>query len=234
MARSHYLSHEGIHLASLKVAGCHAEHKFGVNSSIGGSYEIISEMGGSSITYPTTAAVASINSASGNSGSVITVEGLDANMAEVTDTITLDGSGDGSTTQTFLRINRAFVSNDDTIGSDLNITIGGNTQIKIDSTHQESLQCTFTVPANKRAFLVQLNGGVDEKEKPVEMRVSAREAGGVFRTRDYVSFQTSLFQKGYDVPVMFGPETDIQLQAKSPDGTIGISGCFDIILVNGK
>lgn len=233
MARNHYLNHEGVAIANSQVAGCDHIHKFGFNDSVSTTYEIIWEVGGSSITYPTTAAVASINSASGNSGSIITVQGLDENFLEVSDTITLNATGDGSTTQTFMRINRAFVSNDDAISSDVTITVGGNTLAKIDADHQQTLQCVYTVPANKKAFLVQLNGGVSEKEKNVEMRFCAKEEFGVFRTRDYIAFQTTSFQKDYPIPLMFPPKTDIQLQAKSI-GDASISGSFDFILVNGK
>ena len=64
------------------------------------------------------------------------------------------------------------------------------------------------------------------------MRFCAREEFGVFRTRDYIAFQTTSFQKDYPIPLMF-PKTDIQLQAKSV-GDASISGSFDFILVNGK
>lgn len=231
MPRMQYLNHEGISIANSQVAGCDHIHKFGANQDVDTTYEIIWEVGGASVTYPTTAAVASINSASGNSGSEITIQGLDANFLEVSDTITLNASGDGSTTQTFLRINRAFTSNDTALSSDVTITVGGNTLAKIDSDHQQTLQCVYTVPANKKAFLTQLNGGVSEKEKNVEMRFYAQEEFGVFRTRDFIAFQTSTFQKNYPIPLMFKGKTDIQLQAKCVGNAI-ISGSFDLILVN--
>lgn len=232
MGRSQYLEHQGIQIANGNVVNTYHIHKFGANPDVDASYEIIWEVGGASITYPTTAAVASINSASGNSGSEITIQGLDENFLEVSDTITLNGSGDGSTTQTFLRINRAFTSNDNAISSDVTITVGGNTLAKIDADHQQTLQCVYTVPADKKAFLTQLNGGVSEKEKNVEMRFYAKEHNGpgVFRTRDFIAFQTSTFEKNYPVPLMFNSKTDIQLQAKCAGNAI-ISGSFDLILV---
>jgi len=210
--------------------GMRGIHKYGYNaSSNDGSYEIVWEQGGS-ITYPTTAAVASINSASSNSGVVITVEGLDANYALATDTITLDGSGDGSTTTTFTRINRAFVSGSTALSADADITIGGNVQAHVDSDHNQTLQCLYTVPAGHNAYLIDLGGGVEEKDKEATIRIYAREDGGVFRTRDLVSFQTNHFDKEYKIPLHFGPKTDIQIQAKVNGATTGVSASFDILL----
>lgn len=203
-------------------------HKYGFNADIDTTFEVVWEQGGT-LTLPTTAAVASINSASGNSGVVITVEGLDGDYNEITDTITLDGSGDGSTTETFLRVNRAFVSGATALSADADITIGANTVAHIDSDHQQTLQMIYTVPAGKNAYLVQMTGGVSEKEKNVEMRIRGKESGGVFRTRDYVAFQTSFFHKGYQIPVHFGEKCDILVDAKCV-GNASISASFDMIL----
>jgi len=205
-------------------------HKFGFNpSSSDGSFETIWEQGGA-VSYPSTAAVASINSASSNSGVVITVQGLDANFDEQTDTITLDGSGDGTTTETFIRVNRAFTSGSTALSADADITIDGTTVAHIDSDHNQTLQCIYTVPRNKVAYLTDIGGGVEEKDKDAQMRIFAREDGGVFRTRDLVSFQTNHFDKEYKVPVVFRGKADIQLQAKVEGATTGVSGSFDILL----
>lgn len=205
-------------------------HKYGYNAaSNDGAYEIVWEQGGA-ITYPTTAAVASINSASSNSGVVITVEGLDENYDEATDTITLDGSGDGSTTTTFIRINRAYVSGATGLSADADITVGGNTQAHIDSDHNQTLQCIYTVPAGHNAYLVDIGGGVEEKDKEATIRIYARESGGAFRTRDLVTFQSNHFDKEYQIPLHFGEKCDIQLQAKIEGATTGVSASFDMIL----
>jgi len=220
-----------LQLARGHVANHANKHRFGFNPDVDATYEIIWSKGGS-LTYPTTAAIASINSASGNSGSEITIQGLDANYLEVSDTITLDSNGDGSTTQTFLRINRAFVSNDDEISSDLDITVGGNVQARIPSDHQQTMQIIHTVPANKTAYLTQLNGGVSEKEKNVEMQIFVRRPGGVFRSLDFVAFQTSTFEKHYPIPLQIPEKSDIQLLAKCAGNSV-ISGNIDLIIIDG-
>lgn len=237
MAASRYFDNsqlaEGIRIANGQTKGVSHIHKFGFNADIDAAYEIIWEQGGA-LTYPTTAAVASINSASSNSGTEITVQGLDGNYDEVSDTITLDGSGDGSTTQTFLRINRAFISNNDELAADVTITVGANTLAKVSALHRQTLQCIYTVPDGKAAYLTQLNASVQEKDKQISMRFFVKEnhQDSVFRTRDFVTFQTTTFQKTFPVPLRFGPQSDIQLQAISPDTNTEVSGNFDLILVD--
>lgn len=203
-------------------------HKYGFNADIDTSYEIVWEKGGS-LTLPSSAGTASINSASGNSGCKITIQGLDENYNEITEELTLDSSGDATSTATFLRINRAFVSGSTDLSGDVNIAVGGNTIAFVGSDHQNTLQMIYTVPAGYTAYLVQLTGGVSEKEKNVEMRVRARETNGVYRTRDYIAFQTSFFHKGYEIPVALPEKTDIIVDAKCV-GNASISASFDIIL----
>jgi len=236
MSKSHYLGDgrigEGVHIARGGVFRTSHIHKFGYNTAVGNSYEDIWSQGGT-ITYPTSAATFTINSASGNSGSDIFVSGLDANYNQISETVTLDGSGDATSTKSFIRINRAFVSNDDTISGDVEIQIGGNTQAKIETTHQQTMQAIYCVPAGHTAFLNQLSSGVKEKEKDVELRLFCKENGngGVFRTRDYLTFQTSFTEKNYPVPLKFPEKTDIRLQALCSGATTTISGNFDLVLV---
>jgi len=203
-------------------------HKYGFNADIDTSYELVWEKGGA-VTLPTGAGTASINSASGNSGCKIMIEGLDENYAEVTEELTLDASGDATSTTLFLRINRAFNSGSTDLSGDVDIVVGGNTIAFVSSGHQNTLQMVYTVPAGKTAYLIQLTGGVSEKEKNVEMRVRGKAESGVYRTRDYIAFQTSFFHKGYQIPVKFTEKTDIQVDAKCV-GNASISASFDIIL----
>ena len=91
-------------------------HKFGYNPSVGSNYEDIWSRSGK-IVFETSAAVATIDSNLANSGCDIEIQGLDGNYNEVTETVTLDSSGDATTTQTFLRINRAFVSGNTAISN---------------------------------------------------------------------------------------------------------------------
>ena len=206
-------------------------HKYGYNADIDTTYETVWEKGGA-VSFPSSAAVVSITSATesaSNSGVLLIVVGLDNDYNQINDTISLDASGAGSTTKTFRRVNRAFVGSGTNMSADVDLEIGSDVVAKIDAGHQQTLQCIFTVPAGKTAYLVQLTGGVSEKEKQVEMRVLNTKSNGVYRTLDLVAYQTNFFKKSYQIPVKFNEKTDIEIQAKCV-GNASISASFDLIL----
>ena len=144
--------------------------KFGRNPAVSTAEETIANQGGiySYISTAGTAAVTSSNTGSDNNGTVL-IEGLDANYDIVSETATIGGS---ATTQTFQRINRATLITANTGTSNV-----GNISITVDSTtagyipinYGQTLQSVYTIPAKHRAYLVQIDGGTDEKEKPIHM-----------------------------------------------------------------
>ena len=89
--------------------------KFGYNADIATSQETLWSLGGS-YTWRTTAVAMKISSsdakdtAAGVGARTVTIQGLDANFAEVEETVTMAGqTASTATTQTFLRVHRAFV-----------------------------------------------------------------------------------------------------------------------------
>ena len=84
-----------------KVRGAFHVIKFGTNDDVDGSLETIWDAGGL-YTYLTTAAAVTVtstdtdDSASGTGARTITVEGLDANYNQVSETLTV-GGGAGTT-----------------------------------------------------------------------------------------------------------------------------------------
>lgn len=233
MAVNQYIDHDGINIASGKAVNHKHVHKFGYNTAVGSSYEDIWSRGGK-IAFETSAAVATIDSNLANSGCKITIQGLDGNYDEISETVTLDSNGDATTTQTFLRINRAFVSGDTETSNVVRVQINGSNQAQIDVAHQQTMQAIYTIPRGHNGYLVQLSLGVKEKEKDVEARLNVQEFGGVERTRDYLTFQTNFTEKHYPVPLKFPEKSDIKLQALVSGATTTISGTFDLILVKGR
>jgi len=208
-------------------------HKYGFNEGVGTSWETIWEQGGA-VTFVSTAAVVGIPSGSqdaSNDGVEITVEGLDEDYAEQSVTLTLDASGDATSTETFIRVNRAFVSGSTALAADVDIEIGSTTVAHIDADHQQTLQNIYTVPAGKKAYLRRVHCSTATKNKDVQVRVWARENGGVFRTRDTFGIFEGAYEKEYDVALVFGEKTDIQIQAISESSNTKVSAGFDLIVV---
>jgi len=208
-------------------------HKYGFNEGVGTSWETIWEQGGA-VTFVTTAAVVGIPSGSqsaSNDGVKITVEGLDENYNEQSEEITLDSSGDATSTNTFIRVNRAFVSGSTALAADVDIEIGTTTVAHVDADHQQTLQNIYTVPAGKTAYVKKVHCSTATKNKEVKIRIWAREDGGVFRTRDIFGIFQEAFEKDFDYSLSFGEKTDIQIQGLAESNNTKVSAGFDMVIV---
>ena len=97
-----------------------------------------------------------VTSASGgtDNGVKITVQGLDANYNEQSVEVTLAGAGTATTTETFIRVFRAFVSGSTAPAGTISITNGGTTYAYINGDNQ-TLMALWTVPAGYTGYITQ-------------------------------------------------------------------------------
>jgi hypothetical protein len=205
--------------------------KFGLNSSVGSSYETIWDAG-SPYAYPSSAVAMTVTSASGASdnGVEVTIIGLDGDYAEVEQTVTLGGLGVATTTQTFVRVFRAFVSNAQDATGVLDIDNGGTVYAQIQPDFQQTMMAVYTIPAGKTGYLV--SGNVSStKDKDITAKLMMREFGGVLRTKGLVLTPGTPFQRTWSIPQRIPEKTDVEIRAKA--GATGpVSAGFEIVLVN--
>ena len=208
--------------------------KFGFNPAVSTTEESIVSQGGSYTYISTTgtAVVTSSNTGADNGGTVL-IDGLDNDYNQVSETATIGGS---ATTQTFKRINRATL-----ITANTGTSNSGNISITVDSTtagympigYAQTLQSVYTVPAKHHAYLVQLDAGTDEKEKPIHMVIKTRDntvTNSAFQTKTYLVFENTRTEHKFDIPEVLTEKTDIELRAKSPEGEVEVSGGFELVL----
>lgn len=156
----------------------------------------------------------------------VTVQGLDANWAEVEETISVNGTTAKDLTQTFLRVNRAFIK---AVGSGevnaglitIQVTGGGDVQITIPALQGQSQVTNFSVADNKEVLLKSIDWSVNQ-------------AGGNAVVA-LLEGQCRLFNEGwrtffseigigsdsvrYDDAFIFPPKTDIKFLATKLNGT---------------
>lgn len=187
--------------------------------------------------WPTATSIASVTSSSGSdSGAVVRVSGLDTNYAEVEEDITIGGSA--GTTQ-FLRVHRAsLISTTHASGTNVgNITVVVNSKdvAYIAAGYGQTLQTLYTVPANKTAYIFQIDVGVDEKEKPVHARIRVRDntvTNAAWQTKSFIVMESNYVSHNQTVPIKVTQKSDIMLEGNSSAGAIEVSGGFDLVLVN--
>ena len=222
----------GLHVKRGYVQGHEHVHKFGFNTSVTTSATLIWN-GGSDYTYPTSAAQLGVVGTSTTDNSQITVQGLDADYNELTNIVTLNGTTTVTTSGSYLRAYRAFVSDDNEPAGDVTITRSGTNIAIISADEGQTLMATYTVPAGYTAYLYQLvfGGAAELANKYMTIRLRAREHGGIFRTQAKYTTATQTFEETMVFPLVFPEKTDIEITAQSSSQTQQASAMFDLLLI---
>jgi hypothetical protein len=210
--------------------------KFGFNPDVNGTEETIWDVGGI-YAYPSAAVTMTATTTAGtpsdDNGVKITIQGLDSDYNEVSQEITLAGSGTATTTQTFLRVFRAFVSGSQAPTANVNITNGGTTYARVTLNDNQTLMTVWTVPAGYTAYILKANigTGTSNINQYIIARLVSRELGRVFRTQAKVTIQSGEIAFDFEVPVAFPEKTDIEVRALSSGANNLIFADFEIIYI---
>jgi len=214
--------------------------KFGFNPDVNGAEETIWDVGGI-YAYPSSAVAMTVTTDAGtpanDNGVKVIVFGLDEDYNEVNDEVTLAGAGTATTTQTFLRVFRAYVSGSQAPTGNLNITNGGTTYARITLGENQTLMALWTVPAGYTGFLDHVNiaTGTTNANQYVTAQIVQRTQGGVFR----VMMKQTLGSGGVAdfilrYPIEVSEKTDLEVRAESSGSNNLISANFSIVYVKNE
>ena len=210
--------------------------KFGHNPVIQDITETIWDAGGLYV-YPSSAVAMTVTSGAGatDNGVAITVQGLDSNYNEVSEEVTLASTGTATTTQTFLRVYRAFVSGSQAITANTTIANGGTTYAQINNGENQTLMALWTVPAGYTAYLLdtKITAFTEQNNKVATINVYARRENGVFRTADKFDVFAAAITQNYKCPIPFPEKTDIEVRAvaTSSNADLRVAAGLDIIYI---
>ena len=148
--------------------------------------------------------------------------------------ITPSGSGTATTTATFLRVYRAFISGSTEPDGVILIANGGTTYASIGGDHQ-TLMALWTVPAGYTAYLFQydVTAFTEQSNKFATVKLITRELNGVFRTQHTFDIFQAGFHQAIEAPIPIPEKTDIEFRAiaSSSNADLKISAAFDIIYI---
>ena len=234
-----YLSPEHfIQIAVGNVKNTSHINKFGYNSSVGSSYETITDLGTNNL--PTSAAVVSVVSAStadtsaGTGARTVEIQGLDADYNLKTETVTMNGQTAVTTTATFIRVFRMRVATAGTgevNAGNITASISSSDVARINADEGQTLMAVYTVPANKTAYLVKFQGSLS-KNQEAQFQLRARESSGAWNVKGLWGTFAASVNYDYPVPLKFEEKTDIQIRAKA-GATSEVGAIFDLILIDG-
>ena len=248
-----------LEVAKGNVTGHSAINKFGHNPAAT-TGEDVWGAGGTYPFYPTAAVAVDIVSTStadddGSTGAIqVTVQGLDTNWEEQTETITLNGTGVVEMSKTFVRLFRAFVLEAGTGNVNAgDITVyarstgsgvtAGDVGIYIGTGRGQTQHAIYTVPSDKTAYFLKGYVGLTSPTNTAEdgtflwmMRLNTTGVNGAWLIQGeagLVHIGSSYWIYEYGVPA--GPipgKTDIRITIEQASTTFDTVGGFDLILVD--
>jgi len=218
------------------IAGHKRVFKFGYNGDIDDSEETIWDVGGL-YAYPSSAVTMTATSSSGATDEdvQVTIQGLDASYNELSETVTLNASGTATTTDSFLRVYRAFVSGDTASAGNITIANGGTTYAYVSSSDQQTLMALWTVPAGYTAYLFQIDttAFTIQNNKVATIRMITRALNGVFRTQQKFDLFEGSYHQDITCPQPIPEKTDIEFRAiaDSSNADLRVAATFDILYI---
>jgi hypothetical protein len=225
-----------LQVARGQITGHKTIFKFGNNSDINGALETIWSRGGLYV-YPTSAIQMKVSSSSANDAALgtgaqtVSVQGLDQNYNEVAETVTLTGQTEVLTTNTFIRVFRAFVITAGSGGTAAGtIYVGTGTvtagvpatvYAEIALGDNQTTMATWTVPAGYTFFVYRgtFSASSNNVSQYILGKFMFRPFGGVFRNAADVTVNTGAIQYDFELPLALPEKSDIEAQAIALSGS---------------
>lgn len=210
-------------------------HKFGANFDIDQitTPETVWTAGG---VYPwsalATAQTIYCISTSASDTAVLTIEGLDANYNEQTETVTLTGITAVATSNTFIRVFRMTYEDGANVGTiTARVTSGTGTVVaQIDIGYAQTLMSVYTVPAGHTAYMVTTDCTIDSR-KDCQILMYHRLFGKPFRIA-HVAEATGHYRYDFYAPLRVPEKTDIDIRVDNVSGNDSrVTANFDLVLI---
>lgn len=209
-------------------------HKFGANFDIDQGTDPESVWtGGGVYPWASLSSAQTIYCLSTDAGdtTTLTIEGLDANYDEISETVTLTGTSAVTTTNTFLRVFRMTydATNVGTITA-RTVSASGTIVAQIDAGYAQTLMAVYTVPAGFTAYLVALDATIDGT-KTCQMLMYHRLFGKPFRIA-HVAESDGHYRYDFTAPLTVPEKTDIDIRINEVSGNDArVTANFDLVLI---
>lgn len=205
---------------------------YGYQSSVGTSF-IPTWENSASYSFPSSAVVMTISSASGatDAGVQVKINGLDSGYNILSETVTLNASGTVNTTNSYFRINSMFVTSGSPAG---NITAknSGTTYAQINAGINRTQMSIYTVPTGYTFYLNRAQGFTStvytaSQYATYRSQTTLNSVTSVFAQRPFVG--NFIIDRSY--PNMYAATTDIQWQVAMNTGTAAVGLAFEGVLI---
>lgn len=225
-----------LQVARGQVAYHSGEHKFGATPTMsinttGSVWDIDDTL------YPwsalTSASTLTVDRASASdAGKTITIIGLDANYNQISENVTLTNATGNPTTQSFIRVYRAYMYNgSETNVDDIDIKISTTIIARISAEKGQTLMSVYTVPAGYTAYLTQgvmsLKSGADATGE-FFVRYGGESAFRIAHTFEVASAE---YFYAFHVPFRVPEKSDIDVRASVRSNNARVTAAYDFYLI---
>jgi len=227
-------------IAKGNISGLSSVNKFGFNNQVPTNWEVIA-LGSADFTYPTSAGTVTVvsddadDTSAGTGARTIKIQGLDGNYDFQEETITMNGTTNVNSINTFLRVNRMEVltaGSSNSMEGTITATIGGNEQSRMEAEYDnQTLQANYTIPAGKTGYLTRIQATSTKDNKAAFVGLFTRELSSIFKIKQLFEIYRNNVVVDFTVPLVIPEKTDIELRGKNEGtGQVSIGGTFDLIL----
>jgi hypothetical protein len=238
-----------LQLARGQITGHKNLFKFGNNADVNGSLETVWSYGGL-YSYPPAATVMLVSSSSaddtalGTGARTISVQGLDADYNEISETITLNGQTQVSTTLSFIRAFRSFVitagsgnTAAGTIYVGVGVAVAGvppTVSAERPLGENQTTMALWTVPAGYTGYISRgsFSAASNNAAQYILGKFVVRPFGSVFRNAADVTVNSNVIQYDFETPLAIPEKSDIEARAIALAGTnFYITASFEITYI---
>ena len=165
----------------------------------------------------------------------VTLQGLDGDWNEISETVDMNGTSAVTTTQRFLRVNRAFIedvgtiqTNDDDI--DIVATTAATTQAQIGAGLGQTLKSQVSIPAGFTALITRFYVNTSRGDD-IRFILETREFGKGWRVKRDLQVFESHISVQLDTYITVSEKADIRCRAAVSQGSAVVSYGYDYKLV---
>jgi len=210
-------------------------HKFGANFDIDQATDPESVWTGGGL-YPwaslSSAQTIYCISTSGSDTAVLSIEGLDANYNELSESVTLSGTSAVTTTNAFLRVFRMTYEDGANAGDITARTVSASGAIvaQINTGYAQTLMAVYTIPAGFTGYLVALDATIDGT-KTCQVLMYHRLFGKPFRIA-HIAESDGHYRYEFVAPLTVPEKTDIDIRVAEVSGNDArVTANFDLVLI---
>lgn len=221
------------------ITGVSVVRKFGYNYSVGTAYEDVWNQGGT-YTYQSSASTMYVSSSDAGDTGTMTVEGLDTNWDEQTQSVTLSGQSqvEVGSGLTWIRVFRAFNTGGTEFAGDIYVAetdslTGGvpdtdsKIKAKITSPEEQTKMALWSVPAGKTLYITSIYAGTRSKDKGLRFGLYVREFGKTFLDKRLLTAFNGHQHYAYDFPEVIAAKSDVKIRALSDIAGAECEGGFE-------